>query len=333
MKNKLIYVLTLVLYSATPSAAVLVFADFNDLSPGIHAAQAGGTGFDTPPWSGTGTIDVISGDLTAPASTNYSLTQSGNAHSIFGDYKSARQNWRSLLTALTGDTVWFSFLVQNKADSSRGGISFNQSSWRVGSPRVQTTGKTLYIDGATGSGDVFTAGETALVVGRITVDDAGDDTFDVWVNPDVSGGEAGLGVVTGTRTGAFFDATGITKISTPSYASGGGATLDMICLSDGPNGFADVTGKQLPAFAITGIDYDPDALPFPTVTLTWNNTGAAFYIAKTSQDLIDWSSDLDDSITPDMDERPDDGDYITVTFDLRDGVEGDMSYLYFRIEK
>ena len=34
-----------------------------------------------------------------------------------------------------------------------------------------------------------------------------------------------------------------------------------------------------------------------------------------------------------MDERPDDGDYITVTFDLPNGVEEDMSYLYFRIEE
>jgi tripartite-type tricarboxylate transporter receptor subunit TctC len=85
---------------------------------------------------------------------------------------------------------------------------------------VQTTGKTLYIDGGTGSGDVFTAGETALVVGRITVEDAGDDTFDVWMNPDVSGGEAGLGAVTRTRTGAFFSAAGITTIAIISYASG-----------------------------------------------------------------------------------------------------------------
>jgi hypothetical protein len=107
----------------------------------------------------------------------------------------------------------------------------------------------------------------------------------------------------------------------------------MIYLSDGPDGFAEVTGKQLPAFTITEIDYDPDALPSLTATLTWSKTGAAFFIAKISQNLIDWSSDLDDSVTPDMDESPDDGDYITVTFDPPDWVEEDMNYLYFRIEE
>jgi hypothetical protein len=223
--------------------ATLIIADSNDLTLGGQNAQAGGTGF-TGTWTATGTIDVIGGDLSAPVSTGYALTQSGTAQSIRGDHNAARQNHRALATALTGDTVWFSLLLQNQADTSRGGISFNGNTFSPSNPRIQSTGKTLFVNGSTASGDVFVAGQTALVLGRITVADVGNDTFEVWVNPDVSGGEAGLGIATGSNTGAYFGAGGINRIGNISYGhnSNAGAIVDMIYLSDGPNAFADVTG-------------------------------------------------------------------------------------------
>ncbi len=86
-----------------------------------------------------------------------------------------------------------------------------------------------------------------------------------------------------------------------------------------------------PDGAITEIEYAPDTVP-PTVTLTWFNTGAATYKAWLSRDLSDWSENLDDSITPEHDERPGDADHITVTFDLDAGRE-DEEDLFFRIEE
>jgi hypothetical protein len=78
--------------------------------------------------------------------------------------------------------------------------------------------------------------------------------------------------------------------------------------------------------------YAPDALPNPTVTLTWSKTGAAHYIAKYSTDMSDWGADFDDNITAVNDENPDDPDHITVTFELTDGLENEPK-MFFRIEE
>ncbi len=85
-----------------------------------------------------------------------------------------------------------------------------------------------------------------------------------------------------------------------------------------------------PEPSITEIEYSPDTAP-PTVTLTWLNTGAASYSAWLSRDLSDWSEDLSDNITSELDERPEDADHITLTFDLDGGRENEED-LFFRIE-
>lgn len=68
------------------------------------------------------------------------------------------------------------------------------------------------------------------------------------------------------------------------------------------------------------------------VTLTWPKTGAASYIVKVSTDLEDWSVDLDDGITPDLDEMPEDDLTITVTLPLPEDLEGSPK-LFFRVEE
>ena len=95
--------------------------------------------------------------------------------------------------------------------------------------------------------------------------------------------------------------------------------------------FGGVVGPPIP-FAITEIEYDPDAVDGPTVTLTWRNSGAATYIAWLSRDLIDWDEDLDDSVTAEDDDRPADAEHITVTFPL-EGDRADAEELFFRIEE
>ena len=84
-------------------------------------------------------------------------------------------------------------------------------------------------------------------------------------------------------------------------------------------------------FAVTEILHNPDAVPNPTVTLTWRNTGAASYAAYYSIDLSNWDADLNDSIAPGDDENPGDPDHITVTFDLIPTLAAEAD-LFFRVE-
>lgn len=92
-------------------------------------------------------------------------------------------------------------------------------------------------------------------------------------------------------------------------------------------------GASVPTdFGITEITYSSDAQPNPTVTLTWNKTDAASYLCKYSLDLSGWEGELDDSITADRDESPEDADHITVTFPLTGELEG-VPDAYFRIEE
>jgi len=306
--------------SATPASATIVIADYNDLSLGAQQGQAGGTGLSGT-WGGTGTIDVISGDLTAPAGTGYALTQSGPARSIIGNANVGRQNIRSLASPLTGNTVWFSFLAQNQTNNSRGGISFNGSGYDPQSPLVMTQGTNLYVNGSPVASGVFTTGQTALVLGRVTVDDTpgGPDTWDIWVDPDVSRGAGGLGTPTSSTAENLIYSTGITDLGNISHHYPGtwgeqnGAIVDMVYLSDGPYGFADVTGT-VPVIASYefsgGSAASSDADP--------NSTAGAFDVSQIGA-ISSYSNMVfvDSSVTPDNTIAAVTGnDYVGFTVDL-----------------
>jgi len=154
----------------------------------------------------------------------------------------------------------------------------------------------------------LTAGETTLTaVGPLTV--AG--SFSTEAGP--------FGI--GTR----YDATGealngcLDEVNLYSTELGGDqfqANLDLI------------TGGAVP-FVITAVDYDPDA---DTVTLTWRSRPNTSYSAFSSFDLSDWSNELADSLGAAEDENPDDGNHITVTFSLENGLE-DATDLFLRIQE
>jgi hypothetical protein len=86
-------------------------------------------------------------------------------------------------------------------------------------------------------------------------------------------------------------------------------------------------------FAITEIDYAPDADPNPTVTLTWRSRPNTLYRVMRSTDLSDWSNELVDSIGSEQDENTEDGAHITLSFDLVDEGLDSETDLYFRIEE
>ena len=97
-------------------------------------------------------------------------------------------------------------------------------------------------------------------------------------------------------------------------------------------GFAFQPSGIAAPFAITEIQYAPDAEPDPTVTLTWRSRPGTTYGAFSSLDLSDWSNELADSLGPDTEGIIVDGDLLTMTFPLDNGLEN-ATDLFFRIQE
>ena len=93
-----------------------------------------------------------------------------------------------------------------------------------------------------------------------------------------------------------------------------------------------LNGFRTPAnpieLAITEIEYAPGA---NTVTLTWRKTLATSYVAKYSLSMTNWEMCLDDGITADRDENPEDPTQITLTLPLPPSLL-DAPRAFFRIE-
>ena len=196
------------------------------------AGQGGGTGASgnwTDP--GSAASQVITGDLTAPGSTHFSVNQGGNPRSVQSTSGSAGSNnadYRTLATPLTG-TTWFSFLVNPVDANSRIGIGINGAGsmgGAAGEQRILAVGAGLFTTAAnaTASGPYFTTGSGNLVVGQIT-SSGGNEQLKIWVNPDVSTFLASTPTPTydsGVRTGNGITSTGSISNLTPiSYTSGG----------------------------------------------------------------------------------------------------------------
>jgi hypothetical protein len=218
--------------------------DYNDFRPGVPAGQLAGAGFAaSDDWSGVAqSILVVPGDLSAPVETHYALQQTGPAQSLQGTWQGEgnRQDYRRLARPLQGDVVWFSLLIRNEDANSSAGLALNDTNTIAeAAPIVQSSGPDLLVNGQTAAESVFTQGKTTLVVGRITVADIGPESIDVWVNPDLSGGAAGLGRPTGSVTANILDRRGISVLGSVAFRNG---VLDMIHISDRASGFADVTG-------------------------------------------------------------------------------------------
>lgn len=80
----------------------------------------------------------------------------------------------------------------------------------------------------------------------------------------------------------------------------------------------------LAELAITEVGYSGDG---NSLTLTWNSRASQTYAVVFSNDLIDWSGDLNDSISAD------EGESTTRTFDLDSAGIAGRSRVFFRVEK
>lgn len=268
--------------AAASLSATVVIADFNDLAFGdlrssnINQPANTGTGFGDPYWAvNTGVPRVVAGDLSAPAATNYAIAQAGNARAFqstnytIADASDRRQA-RTLATSV-GGVVWFSFLINNAAADSAGGIDFNTATSTFGTSvgsRIVITGTTLRVINAASVesaaiADVVALGQTALVVGRIDIGGspvtAGNDVLNLWVNPVLTGMPGDLGAATwgSNNTNFLGTATSISILGLQSYStltgSGqNGGVLDSVRLADGADAYQDVTGAAAIPEASTG---------------------------------------------------------------------------------
>lgn len=250
---------------APAARATLVTADFNDNTPGQLQGQSGGSGFATSSvWAGATGPAVVSGDLTAPASTHYAIAQtSGTAQSLQSANtvtSGAGQDNRAPAATLAG-TVWFSFLVNPASSNARGGIGFNTTGATSTDPRILAVGTTLYVGYGSSSttpvgpitvANQFTVGQTSLVVGRIIINDNGtNDRISVWVNPDVTALASASPPTPAVDTATLnqFD-NGLTQLTLSSYTGSSGTAagvVDAVRVSDNPTAQTDVTGVPEPA--------------------------------------------------------------------------------------
>ncbi|MEM7453005.1 MAG: hypothetical protein AAF456_01495 [Planctomycetota bacterium] len=276
-----------------PLPAPLAEADFNDLVPGAVQNQMGGTGWGlASSWGNTGTIDVIAGDLVAPVSTNYGIVQSGTPQSLQGSNTGGRQTTRETEAPLQG-TVWFSYLMNNPTINSRSGITFNRNSSAPSNPRIVATGDEVRIAlaslQAAGTGVPINLGETYLILGRLTLNQTGDETLEVWVNPDVSGGIAGLPAPDNTliEDASILD-VGLNRVGVQSYGSDNiGGIMDVVRVSDTATAFEDVTGiaggaQTVFPTSITPVNGNVQSGGVPELTFSDNTD---FSMARRSADI------------------------------------------------
>ncbi len=269
MKMTSVCLVVMALFALTGVAqGVLIEANFNDLTTGVLRGQSGGSGW-TDTWitggSSTSTIVVADGDLTAPASTNYALTQSGTPLMVQGTQGNARTEARPS-DPITSGTVWFSFLAQLDSYANRAGIGLNATSYSNGGTRVLIRG----MDDGTGNmvtdlfvevapqlvhTDLFALGETVLILGKVELDQGDDglmDLLSVWVNPDV----ANLSDPTMTFGGIDLGVNGLTSVGMTAYggSSQPAGKVDMLRVSSNPNAYNEVTGVPEPAtLALLGL--------------------------------------------------------------------------------
>jgi hypothetical protein len=267
----LLSVSVLSLLAGASAHAVVLVADFNDITAGALAGKGGGTGF-TGNWSGSAASNVIAPGL---SSTLYNVPQSGTSQAVRNaNNGGVRQNYRTVTTSPTGE-VWFSFLTQTKTSADgvseeSAGISLNVPTTATpfnnrGDFYVQMTGNDLvYSFGAGTAASVnitprpadTAADKLTLIVGRLVINGGGAaDTVSLWVDPDLIA-NSDINTYTPIYSSSAVNALDtITTLGAIMYQEGsgtlGGGTLDNIRFSDGSGNpmqaYMDVTGVPEPS--------------------------------------------------------------------------------------
>jgi len=233
-------------FTGAAASAAMVAADLN--TDGTDIGFSGG-------WVGSSNIFIVdANDLTY---ANYGITQTGTTQKVYACNTSHadRMDSRNLAAAMSGE-MWFSVLVNVPTGANFAGLAFDSDlttggaerySHALSELRVVLTPSQLIVDldgGALPSGTgSYAADTTHLILGQMNVA-AGNDTLNVWIDPDLTGA---LPAADFTETTVDF-ADSIARIGVPlSWGSDTSPNIDAIRLSDTQTAFEDVTGVPEPA--------------------------------------------------------------------------------------
>lgn len=161
-----------------------------------------------------------SGGAVDLASTSSNFTQVSRPSSGFG---------------ITQPTLYFSYLIERAPSTSAGrtGIKFGGN----GGDNFEfgVTGSSYYVNSDSTTGGSYTEGDTTLLLLRLDLDADGVDTFYLFADPDLAGGEPVIGSAVLTSSAFnFFDGGNIGSIQprfvdgSGSFASGDAYTFDEI---------------------------------------------------------------------------------------------------------
>lgn len=256
MKTSFLALLLLPALLASSGHAATVIIDFNDLNLGGLDGQSTTAPGTTGDWTVSDDVNnVVSGNLVAPASTNFAIPESGTAQSLQGPSATDAESGIIDVIDLTGNTIWGSFLLNLNGDSSaRAGIALNNPlEGKPNDPRILALGTDAQARIGTNitATSAFNTTDTYLFLFKIDVDDGGNDTLSFWINPDVTS-EATIGSATASGSRDFLDGTGITTVSFYTYT--GAPIIDSFRLSDEANAFTLVTAIPEPStFLLVGL--------------------------------------------------------------------------------
>jgi len=290
------------------------FNNYGDMETNVNGLGTAGSGW-ADGWSdGTTRANYIPDTRLIYNDPNYnnSPNLAGEQHGVAGHdggavIASGQRTSRFLSEPMTG-TVWASVLAYTPPHSPVDGVGgpdvllwFNYESSqrnfialrdyptnRLSAVARINTGTTAATQVETVTPGVFTYDTTHLLLARLDLDFDGFGTgrINLWVDPDLSGGEAGLGaptVVTPDVANAFDG--GITNIGV-SFAYHG-SLLDSIRVSNDANGFEMVTA--LPGIAVPG-DFNLDGIVDGADFLDWQRGDSPNPFS--TSDLNDWEANF-----------------------------------------
>lgn len=267
-------------HAVPPIKAGLVQIHFSDQANGALQGQpAGGAGLIGSWGTGSANPVVGNGDLTAPAGTNFNLTQPDGGKRVEisltgGD----RQNSVELEIPLSG-TIWGTFLVNNN-NGGKAGIGFNTThNQQFGTaPHLLVEGTDLVFITNTDTrtvaeGVVPTVGDSLILFKMVLDPGRTEVTIDAWINPDL------LQVLPEPHVSAISTHSDVLnndlyRIAVGGRRPSGGSTsnslVDFVTLSDGPNAFTDVTGRPFIAPSVAASSTVTETVPEPsTAVYVW----------------------------------------------------------------
>lgn len=187
------------------------------------------------------------GNGSAP-SDGLAMMGGGSAGSVTS--RTLRSGGTTVDTGLTG-TIWISALANSGSSSSshmlvwmdRPDVTNSYVAIRGLAARLRYAGTDL-----TGAASEYAINTTYLFLAKVVINASGtNDTLDFWINPNLTGGEAGLGTpkLSGANnTNAYGNAFSGIGLSFEGYGK-----IDSIRISNSASAFSDVTLVPEPAFA------------------------------------------------------------------------------------